>query len=127
MGAEQSTPRKPSSSSQMNEKGSAYGSHTQETEQRLMTSLKNLDLNAHGSAGLTKNTLDKYQEAFWRDQKNALAMNAILANDPGDVLVNPAVANKDTHVFNVRLDLEGTVTNQKQSGRCWLFAGKVEK
>jgi bleomycin hydrolase len=54
-------------------------------------------------------------------------MNAILANDPGDVLVNPAVANKDTHVFNVRLDLEGTVTNQKQSGRCWLFAGKKKK
>ncbi|KAI8334944.1 peptidase C1B, bleomycin hydrolase [Chlamydoabsidia padenii] len=105
----------------MNEKAS--GSYTDANDQRLLTSLERLDLNARGPADLTDNSLDKYKHAFWRDQKNALAMNAIVANDPGDILVNPAVANKDTHVFNVRLELEGAITNQKQSGRCWLFAG----
>ncbi|ORX62181.1 peptidase C1B, bleomycin hydrolase [Hesseltinella vesiculosa] len=40
-----------------------------------------------------------------------------------NVLINPAAVRKDKHVFNCKLDIEGLATNQKQSGRCWIFAG----
>ncbi|CAO3642380.1 unnamed protein product [Cunninghamella blakesleeana] len=115
MGAEQSTPR-------LTEKQLAQIEEREKTN-RLMGSLQNLDLNAHGHPHLTHSTLDKYSEAFSKDKKNLLAMNAIIANDPTDVLVNPSIAKRDDHVFNVKLDVEGAITNQKSSGRCWLFAG----
>ncbi|KAI8993284.1 peptidase C1B, bleomycin hydrolase [Pilobolus umbonatus] len=72
---------------------------------------------------ITPKTLEKFSKQFWQDKKNELAMNALMANDPVDVIVNRANALKNLHVFNVKLELEGGVTNQKQSGRCWIFAG----
>jgi len=39
------------------------------------------------------------------------------------VLATPAVKIADQHVFNVKIPFEGgPITNQRQSGRCWLFA-----
>ncbi|KAG1457880.1 hypothetical protein G6F56_006517 [Rhizopus delemar] len=76
------------------------------------------------SSDLTIESLSKYAKNFREDNKNLLAMNAIVGNDPTSVFLNPASAlNNDRHIFNVKLDLEGSATNQKSSGRCWLFAG----
>lgn len=72
---------------------------------------------------LTAESLKKFSHNFWKDSKNRLALNAVTDNDPTQVLVNRHVALRDQHVFNVKLDLEGAITNQKSSGRCWLFAG----
>ncbi|ORY97362.1 peptidase C1B, bleomycin hydrolase [Syncephalastrum racemosum] len=43
--------------------------------------------------------------------------------DPTHVMVDRQAAIKNTHVFNVKVDVEGKATNQRSSGRCWLFAG----
>lgn len=72
---------------------------------------------------LTPRALDKFSEHFWHDKKNQLAMNAFIHNDPRTVLPNREAAIQNQHVFNVKLELEGAATNQKQSGRCWIFAG----
>ena len=74
---------------------------------------------------LTPHALGKFSEHFWTDKKNELAMNAIMENDPAQVLVNHKAAVKNQHIFNVKLETEGAATNQKQSGRCWIFAGIV--
>jgi bleomycin hydrolase len=74
-------------------------------------------------ARLTPRALDKFSEHFWHDKKNQLAMNALMNNDPSQILVNPKSALQNRHVFNVKLEVEGAATNQKQSGRCWIFAG----
>jgi bleomycin hydrolase len=76
-------------------------------------------------AGVSGDDLRKYAKSFAQDAKNRLAMNAVLSNDPTQVLVNPKAALTDSHIFNVKLELEGAATNQKSSGRCWIFAGKV--
>lgn len=75
-------------------------------------------------SSLSPRALDKFSEHFWHDKKNELAMNAIMDNDPTQVMVNHQAALKNRHVFNVKLEVEGAATNQKQSGRCWIFAGK---
>ncbi|ORX55108.1 peptidase C1B, bleomycin hydrolase [Hesseltinella vesiculosa] len=49
-------------------------------------------------------------------------MNVITANDPWNVLVNPA-HTKNRHTFNVKIKTEGDCPNQKDTGRCWIFAG----
>lgn len=72
---------------------------------------------------LTSESLAKYAKEFDEDDKNLLALNAVMGNDPTQVMVNRRHALKDEHVFNVKLELEGAVTNQKSSGRCWIFAG----
>jgi bleomycin hydrolase len=74
-------------------------------------------------ASLTPRALDKFSEHFWHDKKNQLAMNCVMANDPAQVMINHEAAIKNRHVFNVKLEVEGAATNQKQSGRCWIFAG----
>ncbi|KAI9315266.1 peptidase C1B, bleomycin hydrolase [Dichotomocladium elegans] len=74
-------------------------------------------------APLTPGSLAKYSKDFWEDDKNKLALNAAMTNDLTQFLVNRQTAVSDQHVFNVKLDLEGKITNQKSSGRCWLFAG----
>ncbi|KAI7865565.1 peptidase C1B, bleomycin hydrolase [Spinellus fusiger] len=76
-----------------------------------------------GSSVLTHKSLQKYSSTFWSDSKNRLALNAIVNNDYRDVIYNHKAVLKDTHIFNVKVPSEGIITNQKSSGRCWLFAG----
>ncbi|KAG2185495.1 hypothetical protein INT44_002288 [Umbelopsis vinacea] len=74
-------------------------------------------------AGLSHESLERYEEEFNADPKNQFALNAITRNEITSVLINHKAAVKDQHIFNVQTDVEGKATNQKSSGRCWLFAG----
>lgn len=45
------------------------------------------------------------------------------SNDPKNVLSQRSIEVADTQNFNVTISLEGSpVTNQRSSGRCWIFA-----
>ncbi len=45
------------------------------------------------------------------------------ANNPKELLTSRAAQIADPHVFNVKIPFEGgPITNQRSSGRCWLFA-----
>ncbi|KAI6250889.1 Bleomycin hydrolase [Erysiphe necator] len=65
---------------------------------------------------------------FWehqllQDPKNRLALSALSKADPKAVLTSRSAVIRDQHVFNTVIPLEGApITNQKSSGRCWLFA-----
>ncbi|KAI8379400.1 peptidase C1B, bleomycin hydrolase [Radiomyces spectabilis] len=102
-------------------------SYSSSSEKHLCASMLSLDINDNpfkvGSAALTADNLSEFSKDFHKDGKNHLALNAVRANDPTEVMVNRNATLRDEHVFNVKLDLEGSATNQKSSGRCWLFAG----
>ena len=50
-------------------------------------------------------------------------MSAFSSNDATKILDQRAANIKDTQTFNISIPLEGApVTNQRSSGRCWLFA-----
>jgi bleomycin hydrolase len=51
-----------------------------------------------------------------------LAQNAVTKVGPLDVALNRDIVNTTDHALSVSLD-DWKVTNQKNSGRCWLFAG----
>jgi len=54
---------------------------------------------------------------------NRLALSALSSADPKTVLSSRSTQIKDTHIFNVKIPFEGApITNQRSSGRCWLFA-----
>lgn len=57
------------------------------------------------------------------EMKNRLALSALSGTDPKHVLTQRSAAVSDTQNFNFKIKLEGApVTNQRSSGRCWLFA-----
>lgn len=77
----------------------------------------------HHPEGLTVGELSRWQEQLLRDPKHRLAVGAFTKASPRDVLASAAVRARDQQAFSVRVPLEGApVTNQRSSGRCWLFA-----
>lgn len=102
----------PSSSSSANEKHHHEGVIARDFLSRRRT-----------PEGLAVSDLSRWQDTLLQNPKHRLAISAFAKASPRDVLASPAVRARDRHVFNVHIPLEGSpVTNQRSSGRCWLFA-----
>jgi bleomycin hydrolase len=72
--------------------------------------------------GLDGERTAELRRAFDAEPRNRLAQNAVTRNRIDDVAVNRDIVTATDHTFSHLLD-KWTVTDQKQSGRCWLFAG----
>ncbi len=59
---------------------------------------------------------------FSASQAYRLAQNAVTRVSIDDVAINREIVNSTSHSMSTLLD-DWKVTNQKRSGRCWLFAG----
>jgi len=62
------------------------------------------------------------QAAFGGSSAYRLAQNAITRHSVDDVALNHRVVFAADHTFSTVLD-DWAVTDQKQTGRCWMFAG----
>ncbi|PSR35174.1 MAG: aminopeptidase [Sulfobacillus benefaciens] len=71
---------------------------------------------------LTAETLAHYQKSFHDKPEQKTVMNAIMKNGIAQVAIDHEKAYRMSHTFSHEIET-GPVTNQKQSGRCWLFAG----
>lgn len=68
-------------------------------------------------------TAEQWERELLKDPKNQLALSALTSNDPKNVLSQRSIKVADTQNFNIKISLEGSpVTNQRSSGRCWIFA-----
>jgi bleomycin hydrolase len=64
-----------------------------------------------------------YVQELLKDSKNRLGLSALSTNNPSAILEKPSAIIKDTQYFNLTIPHEGSpVTNQRSSGRCWIFA-----
>ncbi len=70
---------------------------------------------------ITKTFLKSESEKFSACPRNRIAMNAAVTNGIGKAAASVAAPREDRHSFSVELK-QGTITDQKQSGRCWMFA-----
>lgn len=74
-------------------------------------------------SAITQDLLNKWRENFYSEPKNLLAQNVCSRVDPFDVCLSRKTLETTNHVFNFKVETEGKpVTNQRSSGRCWLFA-----
>ena len=64
----------------------------------------------------------KYEETFRADPRNKLALNAVTVNPLNKVAQNRESVVASNHTFSHKI-AELPITNQKKSGRCWMFAG----
>ncbi|GKT51241.1 bleomycin hydrolase [Colletotrichum spaethianum] len=73
--------------------------------------------------GLPVHQTQSWQSRFLADPKNKLALTALSTADPRTVLTSTSTKLADPQIFNTRIPFEGApMTNQRSSGRCWLFA-----
>jgi len=86
------------------------------------TDVPGVDAATPGAPELDSVSLQRYAAAFAADPKNRLALNAVTAAKPHNVARNRAAVVRAEHTFS-HLIKTGEITNQKQSGRCWMFAG----
>ncbi|GBP83073.1 Bleomycin hydrolase [Eumeta japonica] len=67
--------------------------------------------------------LNKFHNDYYADPKNELAQNVCTRFDPYEVCISKKRVDSTAHVYNIKVESEGKpVTNQENSGRCWLFA-----
>ncbi|XAL99821.1 C1 family peptidase [Phycisphaeraceae bacterium D3-23] len=78
--------------------------------------------NPPADATLSAERLAALHDGFAADPRNTLAQNAVTQTTIDDIALNRAVVTSTDHTFSHHLD-DWEVTNQKASGRCWLFAG----
>ncbi|KAI1843657.1 hypothetical protein JX266_010103 [Neoarthrinium moseri] len=73
--------------------------------------------------GLPVQLMSSWQSRLLEDPKNRLALSALSSANPQEVLSQRATQIADQQVFNIQIPFEGApITNQRSSGRCWLFA-----
>ena len=73
------------------------------------------------SGEITKEMLGQFQKDCHTDKACRVAMRAVTENGLRAAAKDGEVQRDTRHSFSVNLK-QGEITNQKQSGRCWMFA-----
>ena len=74
------------------------------------------------AAPLTGEMAAQFLRDFKANPSNRVAQNAVTQVGVDDITLNRDVVTQTHHTFSIQLD-DWSVTNQKRSGRCWMFAG----
>ena len=77
---------------------------------------------AADQGGLDAVMLRELRQSLTMDAPTRALVNAISNNKVRDLVLNRAIVAGHSPVFNVRVEASG-ITNQKSTGRCWMFAG----
>ena len=73
------------------------------------------------SIGITVEQLDAMRTAFDAEPANRLMLNAVTQSDVDEVALDRTLVTGAVHTYSHMLDT-WTATEQKRSGRCWIFA-----
>ncbi|XP_015608755.1 bleomycin hydrolase [Cephus cinctus] len=75
------------------------------------------------SGVLSPEVLRELCSKFYADSRNVLAQNVCTKVDPLDACLSRKTLENTQHAFTHKVESEGKpITNQKNSGRCWIFA-----
>ena len=78
-------------------------------------------INSSDYQGICPKQLEALSEAFTQDRANLVAANASVRNGFLETATDYKALQKLPFTFSVDLK-QGSITNQKSSGRCWLFS-----
>jgi len=128
MGASASTPVAQSHISEKHAPASNRRSASSPTSAADLLAQLSLRTSAAGGAprsspGVTSDNIAAWGDAFASNPKHRLASTVLSKANLTETLVRRDAQIHAKQVYNVKLSTEGNpVTNQKSSGRCWLFA-----
>ena len=72
---------------------------------------------------LTSEQLANFAKAYDANPANTIAQHAASHNGVMSAAYSSEVENQIPDIFSIDVKETGEITNQKQSGRCWMFAG----
>jgi bleomycin hydrolase len=75
-----------------------------------------------GDGSLSSDVIAKIRASFHMDASTRAMYNAITNNDINKLALNRDIVRENNDIFSHKIKAIG-ITNQKSSGRCWLFAG----
>ena len=70
---------------------------------------------------ISEQTINEYRKAFEGDSAAKVSQNAVSMTTIDDIALVRDIVQSTDFTFSTHLD-DWKVTNQKKSGRCWLFA-----
>ena len=71
---------------------------------------------------LTQEKIDKFSKKFNENNLNIITKNAISNNKLSEIVKDRDYLQKRNNVFSKYIEIDVKNTNQKNSGRCWIFA-----
>ena len=71
---------------------------------------------------ISKELLKDFSEDYCKDLRNKIISDAVIKNGINNTAINRDSIIKMQHTFSEEIKT-GKITDQKKSGRCWLFAG----
>src|SRR5919106_3072196 len=74
------------------------------------------------AAALSSDHIASFQHSFRMNPAYRVAQNAVTHTSVEDIALNRDIVTSIDHSFSTTLD-DWSVTHQKRSGRCWMFAG----
>jgi len=74
------------------------------------------------AGGLSPEAIRKIRASFKMDAHTRAMYNSITNNDIASLALNRDILQRHNDLFSHKIKTKG-ITNQKSSGRCWLFAG----
>ncbi|MBE0665105.1 MAG: aminopeptidase, partial [Candidatus Aminicenantes bacterium] len=77
---------------------------------------------AEEGGGIGAGLLQELKQSLTMDAQTRALLNAISNNNVNELALNREIVAAHSPVFNVRINASG-ITNQKSTGRCWMFAG----
>ena len=87
---------------------------------KLLTLLVSMPVFA-SDGGLTGQMIEKIRSSFEMDTHTRAMYNAITNNDIAGLALNRDIVKGHNELFSHKIKTKG-ITNQKSSGRCWIFA-----
>ena len=75
-----------------------------------------------GSGEISPKMVKKLRTSVKMDPHTRAMYNAVTGNDVSSLALNRDIVNSHNEIFSHKIKTKG-ITNQKSSGRCWLFAG----
>ena len=86
-----------------------------------MTTTQDTTFDATSSMPLTAERIQALRDTFDADPTARIAQNAVTRTDVNEIALDRSIVTGTDFSFSTKLD-DWKVTNQKRSGRCWLFA-----
>ncbi|KAJ3218763.1 hypothetical protein HK099_004946, partial [Clydaea vesicula] len=102
-------------------KGSYSTTHVRANE-KLPSYQSSVFALSNSEESVTLSNIDEFISDYEKHQKNVLAQTVLTHASMTDVLLNNQVKMNNQEEFELKISTEGNITNQKSSGRCWIFS-----